>query len=108
MTDVQINTPAPAPSAPIVVPVERASNNGPGTMLAIIVAVVLGAALVWYFVGYRPTTSSVTTAPANSSTTINVNVPPVNVNAAPGSNAAPVPAAGASNAPAKPAAGAAP
>jgi hypothetical protein len=102
MADVQVNIPAPASSAPVVVPVERGSNNGPGTMLAIILAVVLGAALVWYFVGYRPTTSSVTTAPANPGSTINVNAPPVNV------NVAPVPAAGASNAPAKPAAVAAP
>ena len=107
MADVQINTPAPNPSAPIIVPVERGSNSGPGTMLAIILALVVGAALVWYFVGYRPT-SSATTAPANPVSTINVNVPPINVNAGSGSNAAPVPTAGANTGPAKPAGGTTP
>jgi hypothetical protein len=99
MSDVQVNT--PGPSTPIIVPVERRSSAGPGTILAIILALVIVAALVWYFVGYRPT-SSVTTAPTNPAATINVNVPPINV------NVAPVPTAGASTGPAKPAGGAAP
>jgi hypothetical protein len=99
MADVQINT--PGPSAPVVVPVERASNGGSATVIAIILALVLAVALVWYFVGYRPT-SSATTAPSNPGATINVNVPPVNV------NVAPAPVSGASNAPTKPAPAAAP
>jgi hypothetical protein len=98
MADIQINTPAPT---------EQGANTGPGSMLAIILAVVLGAALVWYFVGYRPT-SSTTVAPTNPGTTINVNVPPVTINSSSGSNTAPVPTAGSSTAPARPAAGSSP
>ena len=93
MTDVQINTPGPS---------DQGSNSA-GTMIAIIFALVLGAALVWYFVGYLPSNSA-TTAPANPGSTINVNVPPITVNTGTGSNAAPAPTAAAATGPAKPAA----
>jgi hypothetical protein len=96
MADIQVNTSGPG---------ERRSSSGPGMMLAIILALVIGAALVWYFVGYRPSIPT-TDAPANPGTTINVNVPPVTINTA--SNSAPLPTAGANTAPAKATAGATP
>ena len=93
MADVQVHTSTP---------VERKASSGPGTMLAIILALVIGAALVWYFVGYRPSIPT-TDAPANQGTTINVTVPPVTINTNSGSNPAPAPAAGTNTGGAKPA-----
>ena len=95
MADVQVNTTSP--------PEQRASS-GPGTILAIILALIIGAALVWYFVGYRPSIPA-TNAPSNPGATINVNVPPVTINTSSGSNSAPIPTAGANTGPAKPSTG---
>ena len=96
MADVQVNTGGPT---------ERGTSGGPGMLLAIVLALIIGAAIVWFVVLYRPARSS-TAAPTNPGTTINVQVPPISINT--GTNAAPAPTAGSSAAPAQPAGGAAP
>jgi hypothetical protein len=98
MADVQVNTSNPS---------EQRASSGPGTVLAIVLALIIGAALVWYFVGYRPSIPT-TDAPANAGTTINVNVPPVTINTSSGSTSAPVPTAGANTGPGKPTTGTTP
>jgi hypothetical protein len=94
MADVQVNTGGPS---------DRGSTGGLGILFAVILALVIGAAIVWFVVLYRPASSS-TAAPTNPGTTINVTVPPISINA----NPAPVPAAGSNTSPAKPAAAATP
>ena len=94
MADVQVNTGGPS---------DRGSTGGLGILFAVILALVIGAAIVWFVVLYRPASSS-TAAPTTPGTTINVQVPPISINA----NPAPVPAAGSNTSPAKPAAAATP
>src|SRR4051812_40864319 len=83
MADVQVNSPGPV--------VDREPGAGPGTWLAIILALSIGAAIVWFVLVSRPAAPA--SAPSNAAPTVVLTTVPGSINIKNNGGASSAPAA---------------